>query len=151
MVFDVTLLVVRKSVLLSDVIVLERRDIFTIQFARLALEEVLGKFLSGPGDAALVSFANGSAIRVGHGDEEVGRRLTVGGLVPHVDEVLARTVGRPEVGHFALVDDGDLVEELVERLASLVDGDDGGVREEVGARAEGADVFEGGGGVEAAG
>ena len=56
--------------------------------------------------------------------EEVGRRLAVRGLVAHVDEVLARLVRWAEVRHLAIVKDTDLVEEVVETLAGLVNRDD---------------------------
>lgn len=56
--------------------------------------------------------------------EEICSRLTVGGFVPKVDEILARLLGRSKVCHLTLVDDANLVEEIVERLSGLVDGDD---------------------------
>ena len=53
--------------------------------------------------------------------EEICSRLTVGGFVPKVDEILARLLGRSKVCHLTLVDDANLVEEIVERLSGLVD------------------------------
>ena len=64
-------------------------------------------------------------------DEEVGSRLTVGGLIPHVDEVLARLVGGAVVDLLALVDHADLVEVLIELLSRLVDRDDSRLTENV--------------------
>ena len=58
------------------------------------------------------------------GDEEVGSRLAVCGFVAHVDEVLARLVGRTHVNLATLVDHAHFVEVLVELLASLVNRND---------------------------
>ena len=76
-------------------------------------------------------------------DEEVGSRLTVSGLVTHVDEVLARLVGGTVVDLLALVDNADLVEDLVELLASLVDRNDSRLTANVGGNAQGLHELEG--------
>ena len=76
-------------------------------------------------------------------DEEVGGRLTVSGLVPHVDEVLARLVGGTVVDLLALVDHADLVEDLVELLASLVDRNDSRLTANVGGNAQSLHELEG--------
>ena len=75
-------------------------------------------------------------------DKEVGGGLTVGRLVPHVDEVLPRPVRGTEVNLLSLVDDADLVEDLVQLLACLVDGDDTGLTADVGRDADGLDELE---------
>ena len=76
------------------------------------------------------------------GDEEIGRGLAVSRLVPHVNEVLPRPVRRTEVNLLALVDDADLVEDLVQLLACLVNGDDTGLTADVGRDADGLDELE---------
>ena len=68
---------------------------------------------------------------------------------PHVDEMLPCLVGGPKVRHAALIDDTDLVKVLVQRLSSLVDGNDGGRMEDVGRDAQGLDKLKSGAGVEA--
>ena len=62
--------------------------------------------------------------------------MTVGRLVSHVDEVLPGLVGRSEVNLLALVDHADLVEDLVELLASLVDRNDSRLTANVGGNAQ---------------
>ena len=62
--------------------------------------------------------------------------MTVGGLVPHVDEVLLRLVRRAEIDLLALVDHADLVEDLVELLAGLVDRDNGRLTADIGGNAQ---------------
>jgi hypothetical protein len=57
--------------------------------------------------------------------QKVCRRLSVRGLVSHLDEVLPRLIRRTKVRHFALVNYTHLVEQLVQALAGLVDGHDG--------------------------
>ncbi len=77
-------------------------------------------------------------------DEEVGGSLPVGRLVAHIDEVLARLVRRSEVHLLTLIDNANLVEVLVQLLARLVDGDDGGLPGNVRGNAERLDKLEGG-------
>ena len=75
-------------------------------------------------------------------DEEVGSRLTVGGLVPHVDKILPCPVRRPKICHLTIVDDADLVEYLIELFARLVERDDGGNAANVRAKPERANELE---------
>ena len=63
--------------------------------------------------------------------EEISGRLTVGGLVAHVDEVLARLVRGAHVHLQAVIDDTDLVKVLIELLSRLVDRDDGRLTEDI--------------------
>ena len=51
------------------------------------------KLVRSPGHAVLVSFAGGTGIGVGYGDEEIRSGLAIGRLVAHVDEVLASERG----------------------------------------------------------
>lgn len=88
---------------------------------------------------------------VSDGDEEVGSGLSVRGLVSHVDEVLARLVGGAVVCHLALVDDTHFIEQCIERLGRLVDGDNCGDASDVGRDSEGAHELQGSRRVETAG
>ena len=54
-----------------------------------------------------------------------------------------------KICHTALIDDANLVKVLVQRLSSLIDGNDGGRMEDVGRDAQGLDKLESGAGVEA--
>ena len=58
-------------------------------------------------------------------------------------------VGGAKIRHAALIDDTNLVKVLVQRLSSLVDGNDGGRMEDVGRDAQGLDKLESSAGVEA--
>jgi hypothetical protein len=57
--------------------------------------------------------------------KEIGRRLSVGGLIPHVDEVLSCFISWPEIRHSPFVYDANLVEQLVKCLSGLVNGNNG--------------------------
>ena len=75
-------------------------------------------------------------------NEEVGGGLAVGRLVPHVNEVLACLARRAVIDLFTLIDDADLVEDLVQLLARLVNRDDAGLPADVGGDADGLDELE---------
>ena len=57
-------------------------------------------------------------------------------------------VGSAKVRHAALIDDANLVKVLVQRLSSLIDGNDGSRVEDVGRDAQRFDKLESGAGVE---
>ena len=84
---------------------------------------------------------SGGRARTRH--EEIGGGLSVRGLVAHIDEILSRATGRSEVGHSALVDHTHFVEELVQGLAGLVDGDNRRHPAKLGRDPEGSDELEG--------
>ena len=80
-------------------------------------------------------------IRIGNRDQEIRSRLPIHGYVSHVDEVLPGVVRRPEVYHPPFVDEADLVKDVVERFAGLVDGDDSRLVEVVRRNPQGTDEF----------
>ena len=76
---------------------------------------MLSKFGGGARDSREVRPLD-AAQRVRNSDKEVRRGLPVSGLVPHINEVLSRLVGRAIVCHPPFVDDANFVEMLVKRF-----------------------------------
>lgn len=53
-------------------------------------------------------------------NKEIGRRLSVGRLISHVDEVLPCSISWPKVCHSPFIYDANLIEKFIERLSGLV-------------------------------
>ena len=60
-----------------------------------------------------LNFLWDAPMRIGDGHEEVRCSLSIGGLVPHVDEILTRLVGWTVIRHSPFVDNAYLVKDLV--------------------------------------
>lgn len=129
------------------------------------------ELLRSPRHLLLAPCADGAPRGVRDGDEEVGGGLAVLGGVAHVGEVLARGGRGAEEREVPLVDDAylraeraesrcvswslnkkkrkrggaHLIKMLVQRLAGLVERDDGGLVRDVGRDAQGLDELERGG------
>lgn len=133
----VRLALLRVSLTLHAVVL----HVLTVCGTEVAAEEVLRELVSCARRAVFEALAERASVWVCHCDEEVGRGLSVRGLVSHVDEVLPSVFGGPEVRHLALVEHANLIEKLVQRLACLVNSNDGCHMSNVGGQPEGADEF----------
>jgi hypothetical protein len=87
-----------------------------------------------PRDLVLVSLSGSPLENGSETGEEVWSRLLVVTVESHVDEELLGLASAPEEDRSTLVQDDDLVEDVVGRLGSLVDGDagDGSAERETG-------------------
>lgn len=122
------------SLLLSDKLSFVLLNVFFVPFPKLAVLEICFKFLSGPGLVA-ETFTRNATERIGNGNQEIGGGLTIGGFVSHIHKVFLGSIGRTEICQLALVNDSDLVENLVQVLAGLINGDDGGKTIDIGGNA----------------
>lgn len=116
--------------------------LLTILPPRLTLLKVLGKLFSRARLGGNTS-SRDTRSRVGNSDEEVRGGLPIRRLVPHLLEISQGFIRRSEIREAPRVDDAYFVEMLVEGLAGLVDGDDGGEAHGVGGDSEGLNEFEG--------
>ena len=85
----------------------------------------LRKLIRRLGDEIFKARTNTTLGRVGKGGQKVGGGLAIRTVEAHVEEVLLRAAGVSKVDLAALVQHDGLVEDVVDGLAGLVDGDDG--------------------------
>ena len=62
---------------------------------------------------------------MGNANEEIGRCLSIGGLIAHINKVLPRLVSGTKVRHAPLVNNGHFVKKLINIFGGLVYRHDG--------------------------
>ena len=98
--------------------------------------------VGGARDAVLPARTDLALVSVDDRGQELGRRAARRAVKAEALEVGLGLGGRTVVGAAALVDEHDLVEEVVQALAGLVQGDEGGDVGHVGKGAQALDVLE---------
>ena len=106
-------------------------------------EEGLLEVFGCLGAAVFPTLTEMASVGVTDGGQEVGRGLARGRVEAEVDKVLSGFGCRALVQHAAFVDDEDLVHQLVDTLARLVQCGDGSTVADVGHNTEGAGIVEG--------
>jgi hypothetical protein len=113
----------------------------------LTLLPHLCEFGRSPGNPVLKAGSSPALTRARQTGEEIRCRLLLRAFEAHIDEELLGDIASSEEDLFTLVQNANLVEEVVGRLRSLVDGDNTGCADELGGQTKILAELDGVGGV----